>query len=146
MNRIIIISTILLCIPLVAMSKAKDMAEMQEMMAELQRSHIEGNVPSAQNFDSYLSRDLKSYFGAKNKEIEVRYELLRNGPTQSGVSYPKYYLWVEVRLGTRVLKQGAARLAAIDKVRFEVFSFLSKAEIQAKPEEAAKLFPRMLLI
>lgn len=72
--------------------------------------------------------------------------MLRAAPTQSGVSYPKYYAWVMVKSGTGViLVQGAVRLAAIEKVRFEVTSFISSKEIQAAPEKLNPVFPSLLI-
>ncbi len=145
MNRILIILLTYFLFPLVALSQEKDIAKMHKMMAEIQQSHIKANVPSITEFDAYLHRDLKSYFESEDKTIEVQYKLLREGPTQSGVSYPKYYLWAKVLSGDQVIKQGAIRLAAIEKKRFEVFSFLSKSKIQKYPAEAAKIFPGVLL-
>jgi hypothetical protein len=145
MNRILIVLLTYFIFPLGAYSQEKDMAEMYRMMAEIQQSHIEANVPTSTEFDAYLKRDLKRYFESEGKAIEVQYELLRDGPTQSGVSYPKYYIWAKVLSGEKIIKHGAIRLAAIEKKRFEVFGFLSKSEINKSPAEAAKIFPRMLL-
>src|SRR4051794_8753623 len=69
-------------------------------------SHIEGNVPKPEHFHQYLGRDLRTYFCADRPQCSVRYELLRNGPTQSGVSYPKFYLWVTITERGR-MKSGA---------------------------------------
>ena len=62
----------------------------------------------------------------------MSYELLRKGPTQSGVAYPKYYAWVRVHRHDGLL-EGAVRLAAIDDQRFEVTHFLPAQEIVASP-------------
>ena len=40
--------------------------------------------------------------------------------------------------------EGAARLAAIDKTRFEVAHFLRKADIQADPAGVERVFPKAL--
>ncbi len=121
------------------------MAEFQRMMVEIQKSHIEANVPNKLNFEAYLSRDLNNYFASNEKTIEVNYELLRDEPTQSGVAYPKYYLWAVVRSDNQVIIQGAARVAAVEKTHFKIYEFLSKSEIRKNPKNAAKVFPRLLL-
>jgi hypothetical protein len=65
--------------------------------SELQRTHIEANVPPQDEFEALLQRDLLSFFkqahGSTVTAVEV--QPLRLGPTQSGVSYPKFYLWVK---------------------------------------------------
>ena len=121
------------------------MAEFQKMMAEIQRSHIEGNVPREADFGIFLERDLEAYFSSFGKNITLKYQLLRDGPTQSGVSYPKYYVWVQVFEGSNIVQEGAARVAAIEKQRFEVFNFLSKSSLLENPNSAAQVFPVALL-
>ena len=105
-------------------------------------SHIEANVPASSQFSSLLTRDLQSYFQAPR----VDFELLRQGPTQTGISYPKYYLWVRVRNSSGSLSsEGAVRVAAIDQVRFEVTNFLSAQEIRVTPAVVEQIFPRPLI-
>src|SRR5688572_13387656 len=78
-------------------------------------SHIRGNVPDEKDFDKFLKRDLEKYFkDVKQKTVTVDYELLRKGPTQSGIAFPKFYAWVTVRDGAVVIEQGAIRVAAVD--------------------------------
>ena len=112
----------------------------EQLMLQIQRSHVEGNVPPAEQFDAVLRRDLASYF----KSQSISYELLREGPTQSGVSYPKYYLWVRASLPNETVA-GAVRVAAIDKTRFEVFDFISSKQIQADPSQVQQVFPALLV-
>lgn len=135
----------ILVFPSVCFSQPEDMTEFQNMMAEIQKSHIEGNVPSQADFDIFLQRDLKMYFSLYGDNITLKYQLLRDGPTQSGVSYPKYYVWVQVLKGTKIVQEGAARVAAIEKKRFKVFDFLSKSKLQKSPGSAAQIFPAALL-
>lgn len=105
-------------------------------------SHIEANVPTSGQFSSLLVRDLQSYFQAPR----VDYELLRQGPTQTGISYPKYYIWVKVRNSFGgLVSEGAVRVAAIDQVRFEVTNFLAAQEIRADPTTVQQVFPRPLV-
>lgn len=136
---------LILFLPSLCLAQPKDMAEFQKMMAEVQKSHIEGNVPDQVDFGLFLQRDLEEYFNPSGNNVTLKYQLLRDGPTQSGVSYPKYYVWVQVFEGTNIIKEGAARVAAIEKKRFEVFDFLSKSSLQENPGSAAQVFPAPLL-
>jgi hypothetical protein len=106
-------------------------------------SHIEANVPPPGDFDRILHRDLEAYFGSKGAggHVSVEYELLRQGPTQSGVAYPKFYAWVQVQEGGRLLRAGAVRLAAIERQRFEITDFLLADEIRRSPDAITKVFP-----
>jgi hypothetical protein len=114
----------------------------EQTMQDIQRSHIEANVPAPADFERFLKRDLVSYFAqARKKNLPVDFELLRDGPTQSGVSYPKFYVWVRVAGGKSPEDRGAVRLAAIEKKRFEVTAFLSEEVIRSDPEGIFRLFP-----
>jgi hypothetical protein len=105
-------------------------------------SHINANVPASDQFSNLLARDLQSHFQAPR----VDYELLRQGPTQTGISYPKYYLWVKIRNSSGGLAaEGAVRVAAIDQVRFEVTHFLPAQEIRETPTTVERVFPRPLV-
>jgi len=118
----------------------------QQDISDVARSHIEGNVPSDTDFDTTLRRDLTDYFRrSTQRSVKVEYELLRKGPTQSGVAYPKFYVWVKVVVQSKPTEQGAVRVAAIEKVRFEVTDFLSKAEIVRDPSAVSRVFPAALV-
>jgi hypothetical protein len=107
--------------------------------------HISGNVPAQTDFQAYLARDLKSYFGDELKmPVTVSYELLRNAPTQSGLSYPKYYAWVRVFEKGQCVEEGAVRLAAIEQQRFEVTNFMRSDEIVDHSETLKTVFPALL--
>jgi len=110
----------------------------------IQQSHIAGNVPPASKFPEYLRRDLMSYFRTAGFDdvTEVQYELLRDSPTQSGVSYPKYYVWVRVIGHGAIREQGAARVAAIDGTRFEVTNFLPSKNMSR--DSVLSVFPSAL--
>jgi hypothetical protein len=107
--------------------------------------HVEGNVPPGKLFDELLTRDLNDYFCRNSNDCKVQYELLRDGPTQSGTSYPKYYLWVRFTKGGTVAGEGAVRVAAIDQKRFEVTHFLSRELISQAPSQVASIFPAALV-
>lgn len=109
-------------------------------------SSVAGNVPQGKAFAEFMQRDLRQFFcPGKGKECSVQYELLRQQPTQTGLAYPKFYLWVRSYDGARVTREGAARLAAIGGKRFEVTDFLSNADILKTPEVVPRIFPAELV-
>ncbi len=108
----------------------------------VQQSHINANVPNASEFDRLLGRDLTAYFEQEfGTGVRVKWELLRQGPTQSGAAYPKYYAWVTIHKAGSLLVEGAVRVAAVDKERFEVTNFLSSAAIKQEPAAILSVFP-----
>ena len=91
----------------------------------------------------FLKRDLEKYFRqSPGQHVTVKYEFLRNGPTQSGVAYPKYYLWVTVSKKNKTIKSGAVRVAAIEKKYFDVTDFMPVEEIKRDTEAIYSVFPR----
>lgn len=121
-------------------------ADLERMVAEVQASHIGGNVPNEADFARLLERDLGAYFAATGiADARIDFELLRRGATQSGVAYPKFYLWVRVASGRDSELSGAVRVAAIEKERFEVTAFVSASEIAADPDALESIFPALLL-
>lgn len=107
------------------------------------QSHVQVNVPDKENFDKYLSRDLNAYFSQKLGEaVEVRYELMRDQPTQSGLAYPKYYAWISAKSvkSGQILSSGAVRIAAREKTFFEVTDYVSTQEIRSNPA-SLDIFP-----
>jgi hypothetical protein len=108
-------------------------------------SHIEANVPNGKLFDEYLKRDLEKHFcSADVKQCQVKYELLRKGPTQTGISYPKYYVWLQCFSGDKLLTEGAARVAAMEQEQFDLTHFLTRKQILEDPEQVATIFPAAL--
>ena len=77
----------------------------QKIFTDIQKSHIDGNVPDQSQFDSLMKRDLEKYFSATFGQISVKWEYLRHGATQSGVASPKYYLWIRVYNGDKLLSE-----------------------------------------
>ena len=109
------------------------------------QSQVNGNVPSAENFDHFLSRDLTAYFQKdKGATVTVRYELLRPYPTQLGVGSPKYYLWIKVYDGVKLINEGAVKVAAIEKIEFEILRFMPLQQIRTDPSQVDRLFPKAL--
>lgn len=112
-------------------------------LAEAQRSHVDANVPDEKDFDRMLQRDITAYVTDRaDGKINVTVELLRIGATQSGVALPKFYVWIEKRSANGVLmEQAAARIAAIERKRFEVIQYYKREQMVAEPELIKKVFP-----
>lgn len=121
-------------------------AEMEGMIAKLHASHIAANVPPDAAFMKLLRRDVAAYLSANHLPSKsVSIEPLRKGATQSGVSFPKYYIWVRAGddKGRRV--EGAMRVAAIDRLRFEVTDFTQVDAIRSDPASLASIYPAVLI-
>ena len=73
------------------------------------------------------------------------YELLRDGPTQSGVAYPKFYLWLRATNAEKTVIEGAVRVAAVDKKRFDVTDFVPRADIVSRPDALDRIFPQAVI-
>jgi hypothetical protein len=117
----------------------------QDTKTAAANSHVEANSPKGRSFDEYLKRDLTSYFCKGVKDCRVEYEYLRKGATQSGVAYPKYYLWVKCFEKDKLRTEGASRVAAIEQKMFEVTNFLQAEDIAATPEIVGNVFPAALV-
>ena len=114
-----------------------------DMTTALRNSHIEANVPPESQFNMIIMLALEKFMTANlGKPCTVRYTLLRKGSTQSGVVYPKYYVWVEVLLDGKTIEQGAARVAAIEKTEFHVTDFLTVDKIRSASKEIYRVFPK----
>ena len=114
----------------------------QKLLQEVRQSHLDGNIPDKEQFDSLLKRDLEKHFSALYGTVTVNSEFLRVGPTQSGVSYPKYYLWTEINIGQKLVSEGAVRVAAIDKTKFEITDYVDINQIKNKSIDIHNIFPR----
>lgn len=120
--------------------------EADQVIAEVQASHIRENVPDEPAFAGLLERDLNAHFAALGvSSVATRAELLREGATQSGIAYPKFYLWVQVFSGGELVNSGAVRAAAVQKVRFEITHFISANEINEEPARVGSIFPAPLV-
>ncbi len=114
----------------------------QKVFQDIQESHIDANVPDSAQFNSLLKRDLQKYFYPEYGEITVKWDFLRNGPTQTGVSYPKYYLWVKISKEEELVSEGAVRIAAIEKTSFDVTNYIEIGEIRNKSKDIYTIFPK----
>jgi hypothetical protein len=114
------------------------------LLSGIRESHISANVPDQMQFSVIPTRDLNSYFSQKlGSQADVKYQLLRDHPTLSGVAFPKFYAWVTVDSlqSERKIEEGAVRLAAVDKASFSVTDFVSLDDIKTRPDDLKKIFP-----
>jgi len=121
-------------------------SSMERMMSELHVNHISANVPPDADFMVLLQRDIRAYLvanGLPSKNVEI--EPLRKGPTQSGVSYPKYYVWIRAVDETGHHIEGAMRIAAIDRVRFDIADFTPAASIRSDPTLLDSTYPAPII-
>jgi len=117
----------------------------QDPMTAIANSHVEANAPKGELLDKYLERDLTAYFCKGQSDCRVEYDYLRQGATQSGVSYPKYYLWAKCFTKEQLKTEGAVRVAAVDQQYFDVMNFLSAKQIVTSPDEVGHTFPAALV-
>lgn len=115
----------------------------QGIAEDIARSHIDANVPPPDKFAGILRRDLESYISqAQGQKVTVKVEMLREGPTQTGLAFPKFYVWARVYAKKRLLDEGAARLAAVERKRFDVTTYLNRSAIRKQPEQLDAVFPK----
>ena len=114
---------------------------------DIKQSHIDANVPGQPDFDKFLNRDVKRYLTARYKQTTtVRYEMLRDGPTQTGIAYPKFYIWVfALSDNDTVITEGVMRLAVVDKKEFQITDYVTKDEIRDNPKILDAIFPAALI-
>ena len=136
---------LLLLLPLAALV-TPSVSYGQGVIEAIAKSHIEANIPDKSDFGNLLIRDLESYFGVpRKKTVRADYELLREAPTQTGIAYPKYYAWVKIFDGDKLVDEGAVRVAAIERKRFEITHYLSKSDIKHRPPAVDRIFPKALV-
>jgi hypothetical protein len=117
-------------------------AGQQKIFQDIQESHLDANIPDQTQFDRLLRRDLEKYFLNKFGVVTVKWEFLREGPTQSGVAYPKYYLWTKIYADDKILEEGAVRVAAMEKTRFEITDFVNINKIKNNVKDLYSIFPK----
>ena len=140
--RSILVGALAAQIPAISLAQEIPPEKAEAIVREIQQSHISANVPPQEDFDRLLRRDLAAYFSSKEAASpRIEYELLRDGPTQSGIAYPKFYIWVRAYSPDGSARQGAARLAAIERQRFEVTHFVEQGSIAQNPSQLDALFP-----
>src|SRR5262245_40519814 len=110
------------------------------VIRDLRQDYVEANVPPVDKFDEILRRDLRDHVGWSVGD-DLEYEMLQDGPSQMGVGYPKFYLWVRVRGKQGVKVEGAALVAAMDRVQFEVLDFRTAKAIRMDVQALYRVYP-----
>ncbi|MCE7874593.1 hypothetical protein DYH09_30075 [bacterium CPR1] len=114
----------------------------EQTMRDIAQSHIEGNMPAEKDFAIFLQRDLAKYFSQRvGKQVNVDYEMLRDGPTQTGIGYPKFFAWLKIRDGDKILEEGAVVLSAVDRKEFSVQDYHDVNSIKQAPQSVRDSFP-----
>jgi hypothetical protein len=72
--------------------------------------------------------------------VAVNYELLRDGPSQAGSAYPKYYAWINILDGSTLLEEGVVRVGAVRKASFYVTHYLTADDIRQSPDSIHEIF------
>jgi hypothetical protein len=117
----------------------------KKVIEKIPKSHVSANVPPDSSFLQLLNRDVSLFMTNRySRTTSVTVEFLRQAATQSGVAYPKFYLWVIVTDSTmhNVLGQGAIRVAAIEKELFRITDYLTKEDITQSPDSIYLIFPK----
>ncbi len=92
--------------------------------------------------EAAFKKELKHFFDEKyGYPTEIELEILRKHPTQTGVSLPKFYLWVAVLNNKQVLEQGAVRLAQYDSASFDITHYVKLEDIRDNLENFGRVFP-----
>ena len=112
----------------------------------ISESHVRANVPDTiQQFEIIMKRDLNNYFTQSfGSNINIKFTLLRNAPTQSGIAYPKFYAWITVLSNKAIINEGAVLVASIKKERIEVYQYITKNEIILNNKVIEGVFPEAL--
>jgi hypothetical protein len=109
-------------------------------------SQIDANVPAEADFSRFLIRDCDKYLRSQGYNGDVvSVELLRQGPTQVGTGYPKFYAWLTMTNRGKPVVEGAARLEAMDRKELHVTDFVRKADIKSGKAKLEDIFPATLL-
>ncbi len=118
----------------------------QKIVEEVRRSHIVGNVPATkEDFDKIMDRDLTDFFKKRYPKFSsVSYVLLRNAPTQSGISYPRFYAWIEIKENEKTIEAGAVNVAFIERKSIDVREFITAKEVNEDRDMPERVFPAAL--
>lgn len=105
-----------------------------DMIEQIHQGNISDHTPVQADFHKLLQRDLNAYFRKKYKNADTTYEMLKDEPTQLGVSFPHFYVWAKVLCRGKFITQGAVSLDAMNKKEFYVTRFFSVNQIRVNPE------------
>jgi hypothetical protein len=133
----------LILIAFLVLVSSSTVACQSSIIDSIHQSHNDENVPDEKDFDNFLERDLAAYFKeSTGKDVVVEYELLRNTPTQSGTSFPKFYVWVKVKVKDNLIEEGAVRLVTIDNKQFDITHYLKRTDMESNTGEIYTVFPK----
>jgi hypothetical protein len=111
-----------------------------------QEVEVQNDSAVLQNISSSFERDLTKYFfGETPAGAKVDYELLRQGPTQVGVAYPEYYIWIKASKNKNIITEGSARLQQTDRAQFLITDYINLQTIRENPSALEKVFPKALI-
>lgn len=99
--------------------------------------HVSENDVVDVHFHEYLVRDLRTYFklpASSSKSVGQEFIKGHEGLYQTGTGYPHYFLWVYVYDGNKIVSEGFAKVDAVDKNKFRVATFISRAQIKKDPK------------
>ncbi len=106
------------------------------------RSHIESQVPAANDFHRFLQRDLNQFFSARlGRTVQVEYQLFSDVPSQDYVVLPTYYAWVRITEGGALVEDGAVIVSAFRRTQFRVSRYISTATARADYTSVVRAFP-----
>ena len=108
-------------------------------------SHIDGNVPSQDSFLPILRRDLTAYFDSIGFNTDsIDFSPLRGGVTQTGIGFPKFYVWIRLLAADSTVQEGAATVAAVQRQRFFVADYVPEALIRNGLVSLDTIFPKLV--
>lgn len=109
---------------------------------DIQKSHIDANLPPIEKHEMLIKDEIRRYLKlSKTEKLKIESELLRTQPTQSGISYPKFYRWVKVIKNKWPIIAGAIRYSLIEKKKAEISDFVDSHFILNDPSISLKVFP-----
>lgn len=114
--------------------KTQEELRFASFMQKVHEGNISYHTPDSHNFHAFLSRDLTAYFREKYKDCQTSYEMLKDEPTQFGLSFPHFYVWAKVTRKNSIITQGAVRLDGYRKEGFFVTDFYSVYKIRTNPK------------
>ena len=97
--------------------------------------------------DQRLEQGLSRYFRERERtQVHVEHHYLREGPTITGIAFPKYYLWVQVRDsdGSTLRTEGAVRVADLDSV-VQITHFVPRDTMRSDPTVLDSIFPALVI-
>ncbi|CAN5320719.1 hypothetical protein BH11CYA1_BH11CYA1_44890 [soil metagenome] len=97
---------------------------------------LSANIVPSEHFNEFLVRDLRSYFNLPARSPKsVGQEFIKGNEdaVKSSNGLPRYYLWVFVYEGNKVVSEGFAEVDSVSKTRFTVRTFISKDAIKKDP-------------